>query len=131
MSSLARETGARAFVIRRFEELPALFAQIAVELRHQYLLGYTAPVATSGESGFRVIDVTVPHVSGAHARTRRGYYASPGLPAAKPTPPSHGCTVGRGAVPRRWTGPPTSQEDRRWRDGAVRRAPLAHQTKVP
>jgi VWFA-related protein len=74
MSTLARESGARALLMTRIEDLPGLFTQIAVELRHQYLLGYATPPDATDGAAFRLVDVSVPGVAGAQARTRRGYY---------------------------------------------------------
>jgi VWFA-related protein len=38
LSSIARDTGATYFIIRRESELPAVYARLAAELRQQYLL---------------------------------------------------------------------------------------------
>jgi VWFA-related protein len=77
LSSLARETGARVFPVMRYEELPGVYAQIAEELAHQYLLGYVpAPHAPTGHVAtgpFHNISVAVPRHADAQARTRVGY----------------------------------------------------------
>jgi VWFA-related protein len=74
LTSLARETGARAFTAAKLEELSGIYDQIAEELAHQYLLGYEPPSREqSGE--FRRVAVTVPSRPGAQARTRSGYLA--------------------------------------------------------
>jgi Ca-activated chloride channel family protein len=84
MTTLARETGAQAFAMRNASELPRLFMQIAVELRNQYLLGYATPVEAFRGPEFRLVDVAVPRITGARARTKRGYYSSPGLRLTAP-----------------------------------------------
>jgi Ca-activated chloride channel family protein len=87
MTTLASETGGRAFTIWAFDELPALFRQIAVDLRHQYLLGYPAPTPIAGDPSFRLIDVQVRSVDEARVRARRGYYASTSTRTGAPTSP--------------------------------------------
>ena len=73
LRSLAEETGGRAFVPARLEDLAGAYQEIAEELSRQYWLAY---VPTSGAvEGFRRISVRIATRSGLNARTRSGYYA--------------------------------------------------------
>lgn len=84
LTSLARETGARAFAATKLEELSGIYGQIAEELAHQYLLGYVPPDPATGAGqprqwtqgdGFRRVAVAVPGRRDVQARTRSGYLA--------------------------------------------------------
>ena len=57
----------------RLEDLPAAFARIAAELRHQYLLGYY-PVSDDADAERR-ITVTVAR-PGLNVRSRESYRSS-------------------------------------------------------
>ncbi len=71
---LAAFTGGRAFWVRRAEEIEGVFADVARELRHQYLIGY-APAAASGRAGaWRRITVEVPGRPDVRVRARPGYF---------------------------------------------------------
>ena len=58
LSRLARDTGGRMFMVKKFDQIDAVYAEIAGELRNQYMLGYT-PVNTAKDGSFRKIDVNV------------------------------------------------------------------------
>ena len=75
MARLAKETGGRAFLPDRLEDLNAVFAQIAAELEAQYLLGYY-PTAEAKDGKFRRISVSVPTQPTLRIRAREGYYAA-------------------------------------------------------
>jgi len=75
MARLARETGGRAFLPDKLEDLTAVFAQIAAELEAQYLLGYY-PTAEAKDGKFRRISVSVPTQPSLRIRAREGYYAA-------------------------------------------------------
>ena len=70
MDSLARETGARAFLMGHPADLPRLFAHIGAELRNQYLLGYASnnPIR---DDAWRRIRVEVD--GHGEVRARQGY----------------------------------------------------------
>ncbi len=67
-------SGGRSFLIRDARQLEATLAQVARELRFQYLLGYASsrPIAGAGE--WRSIRVQV-HRAGLQVRARDGYLA--------------------------------------------------------
>lgn len=69
---LAEVTGGRSFLVERPDRLGPTFAQIARELRHQYLLGYVTP--RHGPPGYRHIEVSVKRKD-LSVRARAGYYA--------------------------------------------------------
>lgn len=75
MARLAKETGGRAFLPDKLEDLTAVFAQIAAELEAQYLLGYY-PAAEAKDGKFRRISVSVPTQPALRIRAREGYYAA-------------------------------------------------------
>ena len=74
MRSIARDSGARAFVTRSSTEFAAIYDTIASELAHQYLLGYYS-TNRRRDGAFRRIDVRVVGRDEAVARTRPGYFA--------------------------------------------------------
>jgi len=73
MRQLADSTGGNAFVPEKDEDLPAVFRQIAAELRGQYLLQYYSNSQLQGGQ-FRAITVAVPAHREVHVRARQGYY---------------------------------------------------------
>lgn len=87
MRTLAAETGARPFSLRRIEELAGAYASIAEELAHQYVLGYEPRPDTTGatQRPYRRLQVVVPGIPTASARTRTGYFAPLGRPVVSPT----------------------------------------------
>ena len=78
MESMSTQTGGKAFVPDRIEDLEAVFRQIADELQAQYLLGYYS-TDSRADGGFRSITVRTPKRSELRVRARQGYYA-PGKP---------------------------------------------------
>jgi Ca-activated chloride channel family protein len=73
MQQLAETTGGSAFVPERLESLTQVFAQIAAELRAQYLLQYLSNnEATRGK--FLRIKVNTPARPDLRIRARQGYY---------------------------------------------------------
>jgi len=72
LAELAVTTGGRSYLLRDARELERTLAEVAQELRAQYLLGY-AP-ATSSQPGWRSIRV-VARRPGARVRARDGYFA--------------------------------------------------------
>ena len=73
LRKFSQETGGRVIEVRSAKDTDEAFAQIANELRTQYLLGYT-PSNTKLDGTFRKIDVKV-RAEGAKVNARRGYYA--------------------------------------------------------
>jgi Ca-activated chloride channel homolog len=74
MQQIAEATGGTSFVPQKLEDLPAVFSQIAAELRSQYLLQYySSDESTNGK--FLRINVRVPARPQLRVRARQGYYA--------------------------------------------------------
>jgi VWFA-related protein len=73
LAQLARATGGRLYTPDSFDQLDAVYAEVAEELRHQYALYYT-PLNTTRDGRFRRVRV---QTSGRDFRitTRVGYYA--------------------------------------------------------
>jgi len=74
MESMSSQTGGKAFVPERVEDLEAVFRQIAEELQAQYLLGYYS-TDERADGGFRSIAVRLPKRAELRVRARQGYYA--------------------------------------------------------
>ena len=74
MESMSSQTGGKAFVPERLEDLEAVFRQIADELQAQYLFGYYSTDERT-DGGFRKITVRAPTRSDLRVRARQGYYA--------------------------------------------------------
>lgn len=74
MVALARQTGGASFLPAKFEDLDAVFKQIANELQSQYLLGYYSN-DDKADGGFRKIAVNIPKRPELRVRARQGYYA--------------------------------------------------------
>jgi len=77
MSRMAAETGGRHFTIGNLAELPDVAEKIGIELRNQYVLGYT-PKNLARDGKFRRVRVTVAAIRNAPKMKpfyRLGYYA--------------------------------------------------------
>ena len=74
LAELAVLTGGRSFLLRDARELEKTLAEIARELRYQYLLGYAPPDAAPGTPEWRSIRVAVKN-PGLRVRARDGYVA--------------------------------------------------------
>lgn len=73
LSKLSTETGARTYIIRQVgdgAQLRAACAQISLELREQYTIGFVAPDASAG--GYRSVHVEVPTRPDDAVRVRKG-----------------------------------------------------------
>lgn len=71
MKSLAAETGAVAFLIKKVEELSEAYEQLEKDLRSQYLIAYYSE-STKEDGEYRTVEVRVKR-DGAVVRTIRGY----------------------------------------------------------
>jgi Ca-activated chloride channel family protein len=71
LAQLTRISGGRAFEVENTEDIGRAFADVAAELRHQYLLGYEPTRGPAGQ--WRRIAVQVPR--GMVVRARTGYVA--------------------------------------------------------
>src|SRR6266403_3237082 len=77
LSEMAEQTGGRHFPVDNLNELPDVAAKIGMELRHQYLLGYT-PTNQGRDGKYRRVQVKLVQPRGLpplHATWRLGYYA--------------------------------------------------------
>lgn len=77
LSQLAEQTGGRAFVVENVNELPDIAAKIGIELRNQYVLGYS-PVNKDRDGKYRHVQVKLAPPRGLpslKAYYRLGYYA--------------------------------------------------------
>ena len=73
-AEIAAATGGRSFHARDRRALDDVMRQVARELRHQYLLGYSpARPLTEGPGEWRTIRVRVDGSAGARVRARDGY----------------------------------------------------------
>lgn len=75
LTKLAEQTGGRQFAVRYPNELPEIAAQVGLELRNQYILGYT-PVSAQPDGKYRRVRVKLVERRDLHVSWRRGYYAS-------------------------------------------------------
>lgn len=83
LTTLADATGGDAFFPTSLDELNAICAEIAKDIRNQYTLGYH-PTNVARDGTFRNVQVQVipPHDSGRlTVRTRSGYFAPKSSPA--------------------------------------------------
>jgi VWFA-related protein len=76
METVTASTGGRLYESKTIRDLGSLFAAIAEELRHVYVLGY-APTNPVANGGFRTISVRVPPYPDLVVRHRLGYRAVP------------------------------------------------------
>ena len=76
LTRIANDSGGRAYFPKDISEVPAIAANIAKELRVQYVVSYY-PTNENRDGAFRTIQVSVNQAGGRKliARTRRGYYA--------------------------------------------------------
>jgi Mg-chelatase subunit ChlD len=69
LSELAESTGGRHFPVDNLNELPDVAAKIGIELRNQYVLGYT-PINTAKDGKYRRVQVKLKQPKG-FLRSRR------------------------------------------------------------
>jgi VWFA-related protein len=77
MTEVAEQTGGRHFPVENLNELPDIAAKIGIELRNQYVLGYT-PANPQRDGKYRRVTVKVVQPRGLpplRAFWRLGYYA--------------------------------------------------------
>ncbi len=80
LDELSNVSGGKAFFPRSDAEMDDIFEQIALELRHQYSIGYK-PSNFTGDGKWRKIKVKVSPPRGLprlFVRSKEGYYAIPG-----------------------------------------------------
>jgi Ca-activated chloride channel homolog len=76
LSGIADDSGGRAYFPKDVGEIPVIAAQIAKDLRTQYVVSYY-PTNDNRDGAFRIVQVSVNSQGAGKliARTRRGYYA--------------------------------------------------------
>jgi VWFA-related protein len=77
LSEIAEQTGGRHFPVENLNELPDIAAKIGIELRNQYILGYT-PSNPARDGKYRKVQVKLVQPRGLpplRAFWRLGYYA--------------------------------------------------------
>jgi len=89
LNALSEATGGEAFYPREVSEVEPIAHQVARDLRSQYTIEYT-PTNASMDGTFRKIRVAVRAPGSPTARTRTGYYATPGqATTSEPAPASN------------------------------------------
>jgi hypothetical protein len=73
MAQIAGETGGFFFEAKKKENLDAIYASIAEELRTQYILSYTPDKQSADQSGFHKVQLTTTKKE-VFIQTRPGYY---------------------------------------------------------
>jgi VWFA-related protein len=92
LQSLSDETGGIAFFPKSLDQVDTIAAEVAQDIRHQYILGYhpTQPISQGGYRAIRV-EAKAKGVGKLSVRTRAGYFANPhpqlGTPRSAPTHP--------------------------------------------
>ncbi len=92
LQSLSDETGGIAFFPKSLDQVDTIAAEVAQDIRHQYVLGYhpTQPISQGGYRAIRV-DAKAKGVGKLSVRTRAGYFANPhpqlGMTPSTPTRP--------------------------------------------
>jgi Ca-activated chloride channel homolog len=77
LTSLAEQTGGRQYAVENLNDLPDIAAKIGIELRNQYILGYT-PANQERDGRYRRVQVRLVQPRGLpslRAYWRTGYYA--------------------------------------------------------
>jgi VWFA-related protein len=77
LTEIAEQTGGRHFPVENINELPDIAAKIGIELRNQYMLGYT-PTNREKDGKYRRVQVKLVQPRGLpplRAFSRTGYYA--------------------------------------------------------
>ena len=77
LSEMAEQTGGRHFPVENVNDLPDIAAKIGIELRNQYVLGYT-PINEQKDGKYRRVKVKLVQPRGLpplRAAYRTGYYA--------------------------------------------------------
>jgi VWFA-related protein len=77
LNEMAEQTGGRHFAVEDLNQLPDVAAKIGIELRNQYILGYT-PANQERDGKYRRVQVKLVQPRGLpplRAFWRTGYYA--------------------------------------------------------
>ncbi len=89
LQSLSDETGGIAFFPKSLDQVDSIAAEVAQDIRHQYVLGYhpTQPISQGGYRAIRV-EVKAKGQGKLSVRTRAGYFANPHPQPGTPAPSS-------------------------------------------
>ena len=107
LNELAESTGGRHFPVENINELPDVAAKIGIELRNQYVLGYT-PKNETKDGKYRKVQVKLKQPRGLpplKAFYRLGYYAPTQVPCTLPTPKNYTPCPASNSSPRLASGP--------------------------
>jgi VWFA-related protein len=91
LQSLSDETGGIAFFPKSLDQVDTIAAEVAQDIRHQYVLGYH-PTQAISQGGYRAIRVEAKGkgLGKLSVRTRAGYFATPHpQPGTIPPAPAH------------------------------------------
>jgi Ca-activated chloride channel family protein len=91
LQSLSDETGGIAFFPKSLDQVDTIAAEVAQDIRHQYVLGYhpTQPISQGGYRAIRV-EAKAKGVGKLSVRTRAGYFATPHpQPGTTSSAPAH------------------------------------------
>ena len=90
LEMLSTETGGMAFFPKNIEEIDQIAAEVAQDIRSQYLLGYHSTKPTT-EPGFRRVEVTAKarHHGKLNVRRRTGYYPAARVVTQNALPERH------------------------------------------
>ncbi len=92
LQTLSDQTGGLAFFPKSLDQVDSIAAEVAQDIRHQYILGYH-PTQPINQGGYRTIRVEAKAkgMGRLTVRTRAGYFAQPqtqsGTPQSTPTRP--------------------------------------------
>ena len=91
LQTLSDQTGGLAFFPKSLDQVDSIAADVAQDIRHQYILGYhpTQPIRQGGYRAIRV-DAKAKGLGKLSVRTRAGYFATPHpQPGSAPSAPTH------------------------------------------
>jgi VWFA-related protein len=91
LQSLSDDTGGIAFFPKSLDQVDTIAAEVAQDIRHQYVLGYH-PTQPIGQGGYRAVRVAAKAkgLGKLTVRTRAGYFAnSHPKPGTIPSAPAH------------------------------------------
>ena len=74
LAALAEDTGGREFALRNIRELPGVAERIGLELRNQYILGFT-PADQERDGKYHRVQVKLVQGKNLHISARPGYFA--------------------------------------------------------
>jgi VWFA-related protein len=73
LNQVSERTGGVAYQVKKADDIERVFATIATNLKHLYLLSYK-PIGNSDNARWRKIDVVISGLEGYRLRTKQGYF---------------------------------------------------------